>query len=94
MKGGGRLRRLGIALHVVQNKLILRGEAGGDRPIWVNSLVVDRNKRRVGRVFEIFGPVEQPYIVVRPNRGIDVTAHVGKKLYVDEASRRDGKWKS
>jgi len=88
------LRRLGIALHVVQNKLILRGEAGADKPVRVNSPVVDRNKKRVGRVFEIFGPVRQPYIVVRPNRGEDATAHVGKKLYVDEASRRDGKWKS
>lgn len=59
----------------------------------VNSLVVDQKKTRIGRVFDIFGPTLHPYIIVRPNKGIDAAAHVGKKLYVEETSGRDGKWK-
>ena len=59
----------------------------------INSWVVDQKRIKVGKVFDIFGPIEHPYIIVRPNRGVDAAAHVGKKLYVDEASGRDSKWK-
>jgi RNA-binding protein len=94
---GGLLKRLGTVLHVVQNRLIVRGE-----PVEVNetqipktnSIVVDQKRMKIGRVFDIFGPLKHPYIIVRPNRGINATVHVGKRLYVDETSVRDGKkWK-
>jgi RNA-binding protein len=58
-----------------------------------NSWVVDQKRTRVGKVFDIFGPIDHPYIIVRPNRGVDAAAHVGKKLYIDEAPGRDSKWK-
>ncbi|RQW81432.1 MAG: RNA-binding protein [Methanothrix sp.] len=90
------MKRLGTALHVVANRLIVRGEQndGSETSIpRTNSWVVDQKRTKVGKVFDIFGPVDNPYIIVRPNRGIDAAAHVGKKLYIDEASGRDGKWK-
>jgi len=90
------LKRLGTALHVVQKRLIVRGELLEGSEIKaprVNSLVVDQKKTKIGRVFDIFGPMEHPYIIVRPNKGIDAIAHVGKKLYVEETSGRDVKWK-
>jgi len=90
------LKRLGTALHVVQNKLILQSEqiVGSETNIpRTNSWVVDQKRTRVGKVFDIFGPINQPYIIVRPNRGVDAAAHVGKKLYIDEAPGRASKWK-
>jgi len=90
------LKRLGTALHVVQNKLIIQSEqiVGSETNIpRTNSWVVDQKRTKVGKVFDIFGPIDHPYIIVRPNRGIDAAAHVGKKLYIDEASGRDSKWK-
>jgi len=90
------VKRLGTALHLVQNRLIVRGEPvdGSDTKIpGVNSAVIDVKGTRVGRVLDVFGPVMQPYIVVRLNKGIDASVHVGKKLYVGETSGRDGKWK-
>ncbi|OPY50894.1 MAG: H/ACA RNA-protein complex component Gar1 [Methanosaeta sp. PtaU1.Bin112] len=90
------MKRLGTALHVVQNKLILKSEqtVGSETNIpRANSWVVDQKRTRVGRVFDIFGPIDHPYIIVRPNRGVDAAAHVGKKLYIDEAPGRDSKWK-
>jgi len=90
------LKRLGTALHAVQNKLIVRIEEVVESETDVprtNSWVVDQKRTRVGRVFDIFGPINHPYVVVRPNRGVDAAAHVGKKLYLDEASGRDSKWK-
>lgn len=90
------MKRLGTALHVVQNKLIVQSEqiVGSETNIpRTNSWVVDQKRTKVGKVFDIFGPIDHPYIIVRPNRGIDAAAHVGKKLYIDEASGRDNKWK-
>ena len=90
------MKRLGTALHVVQKRLIVRGEkiVGSETSIpRVNSWVVDQKRTRIGKVFDIFGPIDHPYIIVRPNRGVDAAAHVGKKLYIDEASGRDNKWK-
>jgi len=90
------LKRLGTALHVVQNKLIVQSEqiVGSETNIpRTNSWVVDQKRTQVGKVFDIFGPINHPYIIVRPNRGVDAAAHVGKKLYIDEAPGRDSKWK-
>jgi RNA-binding protein len=89
------LKRLGTVLHLVQKRLIVRGEPNESESSLprVNSVVVDQKRSRVGRVFDLFGPVSQPYIIVRPNKGIDAAVHVGKKLYVDETSGRDDKWK-
>ncbi len=90
------MKRLGTALHVVQKRLIVRGERidGSEAHIpKMNSWVVDQKRTKVGKVFDVFGPVKHPYIIVRPNRGEDAAAHVGKKLYIDEASGRDSKWK-
>ena len=89
------MKRLGTALHVVQNKLIVQSEIVGSETNIprTNSWVVDQKRTRVGKVFDIFGPINHPYIIVRPNRGVDAAAHVGKKLYIDEAPGRDSKWK-
>jgi RNA-binding protein len=90
------VKRLGTALHAVQKRLIVRGdpvEGSETRLPRINSLVVDQKRTRVGKVFDVFGPVGHPYVIVRPNRGVDPSAQVGKKLYVEETSRRDGKWK-
>jgi RNA-binding protein len=91
------LRRLGTALHVVQNRLIVRGEPVGDNWTGIprtNSIVVDQKRMKIGRILDIFGPVKHPFIVVRTNRGTNAAVHVGKKLYVDDMSGRDGnKWR-
>ena len=90
------MKRLGTALHVIQNKLIIQSEQTDGTKIDIprsNSWVVDQKRTRVGKVFDIFGPIYHPYIIVRPNRGVDAAAHVGKKLYIDEAPGRDSKWK-
>jgi RNA-binding protein len=90
------LKRLGTALHAVQNKLIVQSEqvVGSETSIpRTNSWVVDQKRTRVGKVLDIFGPINHPYIIVRPNRDVDAATHVGKKLYIDEAPGRDSKWK-
>ena len=90
------MKRLGTALHVVQNKLIVQSEEIVGRGVGIprgSSWVVDQKRTRVGKVFDMFGPIDRPYIIVLPNKGMDAAAHIGKKLYIDEAPGRDRKWK-
>jgi RNA-binding protein len=92
------LKRLGIALHTVQNKIIVQseqavGSGSGETIPRASSWVVDQKRTRIGRVLDVFGPINHPYMIVRPNKGVDAAAHVGKKLYIDEAPGRDSKWK-
>ena len=92
------MKRLGIALHTVQNKIIVQseqavGSGSGETIPRASSWVVDQKRTRIGRVLDVFGPINHPYMIVRPNKGVDAAAHVGKKLYIDEAPGRDSKWK-
>lgn len=91
------MRRLGNALHVVQNRIIVRGEPVEKSDSWVsprnNVIVVDQNRKKVGQVFDIFGPLKHPYIIVKPKNGIDATIFIGKNLYIEDMSRSDNKWK-
>lgn len=88
------MRRLGVALHEIQGRLIVRWETEDAVPApAVNSAVVDQKGARVGRLSDIFGPKDRPYFVVRPARGTDPAVQVGRKLYVSENSGRDSKWK-
>jgi RNA-binding protein len=83
------LRRLGTALHLVQKKLIVHGEPArknNDKKLpRINSIVVNHKRVKIGRIFDVFGPTDTPYIVVQPYRKVDATVHLGKKLYVEES---------
>ncbi len=46
--------------------------------------VLDGGKRRVGRVYKVFGPVDAPYADVLPEKGIDFLK--GTKLYYNGGS--------
>ena len=81
------MKRLGTTHHLVQKKLIVRTEqlSGKNAELpRINSVVVDQKKVRIGRVFDIFGPKNRPYIVVKPYRNVDAAVHLGKKLYFEE----------
>lgn len=77
-------RRLGKVLHLSSNggNLILKAEIG----VSIGEPVTDKDRRVVGRVFDVFGPVSNPYVAVKP--GLDHPERlVGRPLYV----RRPGK---
>ncbi len=63
--------------------LLAEGEAN------VGEFVFDGKRRRVGSVFDFFGPVSTPYIAVKPY-GVEAAQLVGEELYAVEM-RRGGK---
>ncbi len=64
------LRTLGTALHIVDHKLIVRGARVKVEHI-LNSVVMTKDNRKIGRVYDIFGPVDQPYISIKVFKGVN-----------------------
>jgi len=68
---------LGNVVHVLNNIMIVRGkrkskskslEAVGGL---LNSVVLDGRNREIGRIYDIFGPVDHPYISVKLFTGVN-----------------------
>jgi RNA-binding protein len=75
------LQRLGKAMHISDSKkLIVRAESLSR----LGTTVVDNNLDKIGRVFDVLGPVKEPYISVKLNVR-DPEKYIGQVLYTLEA---------
>lgn len=74
------MRRVGRVVGTAQGSVIVRSP---DETVpSVGETVVDETLEPVGRVVDIIGPVERPYVVVRPGRGVSPAALVNEPVYV------------
>jgi RNA-binding protein len=73
------MQRVGTVSRTAQNLAIARCE-GAEHPD-IGREVVDESLSTVGRVVDVFGPVERPYVAVTTGDGIAPATLVGKKLY-------------
>jgi len=73
------MKRAGEVVRVAQNVAVVR--APGDDHADIGTGVVDEELTDVGRVVDVFGPVERPYLAVSPADGVHLPALVGTKLY-------------
>ena len=55
---------------IVGHKLIVRGARVKVEHI-LNSVVMTVDNRKIGRVYDIFGPVDQPYISITIFKGVN-----------------------
>ncbi len=46
------------------------------------SIVLDKKAREVGIIIDVFGPVKEPYVAVRPKGDFDTSNLVGQMLYL------------
>ena len=75
------LRRLGKVLHVSRRgSLILRTEK--TPPSGRDTVVVDKKVQRVGRIIDVFGPVKQPYVAIKPASSVEPERLIGQVLYL------------
>ncbi len=60
------MKRLGTVLHTIDNLLIVRADKTLNRDaLFANSTVVTKSMRKIGKVKELFGPVNSPYISIK-----------------------------
>lgn len=74
------MKRAGTVVNVAQGLAILRS-GGPDHPD-IGASVVDDSLDDVGRVVDIFGPVDDPYIAVTPEKRVHLPGLVGSSLYL------------
>ena len=82
-KGKG-LRGLGTVLHIMNTSVIVRGsKIKGERVI--HSVVMTEEKRKIGKVYDVFGPVNRPYVSIKAFEGVkeeELKKLANKKLFL------------
>lgn len=73
------MKRAGTVVNVAQGLAILR--AGDPEHPDIGASVVDDSLDSVGRVVDVFGPVDDPYLAVTPADDVHLAGLVGKRLY-------------
>jgi len=73
------MKKLGPVVKTAQNLAIVRcpGEEYPD----IGTMVIDEQLQTVGRVVDVFGPVDRPYVAVAPDDDVRLAAMLGTKLY-------------
>lgn len=74
------MQRAGDVVRTAQGVAVVRAESD-DHPD-IGTTVVDQNLDTVGRVVDVFGPVEEPYLAVSPSTDVHLPRLVGTTLYV------------
>ena len=75
------MRAVGEAVRAAQGLAVLRSD-DDDHPD-IGTEVVDERLETVGRVVDVFGPVERPYLAVSPADDVSVPALLGNRLYAE-----------
>lgn len=73
------MRRVGEVVRTAQGLAVLRTQ-DGDHPDFGTD-VVDESLDDVGRVVDVFGPVERPYVAVSPAEDVRPATLLGDALY-------------
>ena len=75
------MNRVGEVARLAQGLLIVR--APDESVPEIGASVVDESLADVGRVVDVFGPVERPYVAVSPADDVEPPALLGEKLYAE-----------
>lgn len=80
------MRRVGQVVRTAQGLAILRTDAdkdgnGDGYQDEIGTMVLDDSLEGVGRVVDVFGPVDRPYLAVTPDDDVHLPSLVGSTLY-------------
>ncbi|WP_247000563.1 H/ACA ribonucleoprotein complex subunit GAR1 [Halosolutus gelatinilyticus] len=75
------MRRVGQVVRTAQGLAILRADDGEDASDEIGTMVLDESLDGVGRVVDVFGPVDRPYLAVTPDDGVHLPSLVTSTLY-------------
>ncbi len=60
------MKRLGTVLHDIDNLLIVRADKTLEKGDWFqNSVVMTKKMKKIGKIKELFGPVNDPYFSIK-----------------------------
>ncbi len=60
------MKRLGTVLHSIDNLLIVRADKTFEKGVsFQNSIVTTKKMKKIGKIKELFGPVNNPYFSIK-----------------------------
>lgn len=74
------MKRAGSVVRIAQGVLVARAEGAGVPDI--GTPVVDENLDPVGRIVDVFGPIDRPYLAVSPDDEIHEASLLHGTLYI------------
>ena len=79
-------RRVGVISHLSKSTGNLIAKA--EQELNVGDFIYDQKGKRVGSVFDFFGPIEAPYIAIKPHNP-EAAQLIGESLFVFERDKRE-----
>ena len=76
------MRKLGVILHISSHGYIILRAALFPK---IDSSVLTKRMKKIGKVHDVFGPVASPYVSVKPSKKIgpdDLKKLLGEKVYI------------
>jgi RNA-binding protein len=73
------MHRAGAVVRTAQGLAIVR--CPNEDHVRIGAQIVDESLDTIGRVVDVFGPVERPYLAVTTGPDISLPALLGTKLY-------------
>ncbi|MFB6082791.1 MAG: H/ACA ribonucleoprotein complex subunit GAR1 [Halorientalis sp.] len=73
------MRRVGEVVRTAQGLAVARSPDDGHPDF--GTAVVDENLDEIGRVVDVFGPVDRPYVAVSTDEDVRLPALLGTVLY-------------
>ena len=79
-------RKIGTVLHISKStgNLILKVENDAE----IGEGTFDKNGKRIGVVYDFFGPHKTPYVAVRPRSFEESSKIIGETLYLEDKQKR------
>lgn len=75
------MRRVGDVVRTAQHLAVVRAADADADHVDIGTVVVDESLDELGRVVDVFGPVERPYLAVTTDDDVHLPGLVGSTLY-------------
>ncbi|MDY6819222.1 MAG: Gar1/Naf1 family protein [Halobacteriales archaeon] len=75
------MQRIGTVVRTAQGSIVVRADT--DTPPDVGATVIDESLTTVGRIVDIMGPIDRPFVVIRPvENGPAPATLLNERVYV------------
>jgi len=78
------MKLLGRVMHIGSKGPVLKSSQTPK----LGAPVFNSKKKRIGNIYEIFGPVKNPYIIIKPASGVASESLIGSPIYIGENEPR------
>ena len=86
--GRRKLKRLGTVIDIIDTLLIVRADRTLEKgALFQNSIVITKKMKKIGRIKEVFGPVDTPYFSIRIFNDItksEISNMKNERVYVQQ----------